>query len=236
MSATVVLVHGAFHGAWCWSFVEKGLVERGVETRAVDLPGHGQSPLPLCGLREDAAAVGRVLRDCAGPIVLCGHSYGGAVITEAVEPGMPVAELVYLAAVVPDVGESFETGVPEMIEAPIASSLVAGRAEGSFEVDPERAGEIFYHDCDAALAAWAVSQLGPHGLDTLQARVTRAPWRELPSTYVVCEEDRTLAVAAQRRAAARCSRALAWRTGHSPMLSRPELLVALLVELAHSAG
>ncbi len=235
MSAAVVLVHGAFHGAWCWSFVAKGLAERGIEALPVELPGHGQSPLPLRGLRDDAAAVARVLGRCAGPVVLCGHSYGGAVISQAVEPGHRVAHLVYLAAVVPDIGESFATGVPEMLDAPIAASLLPGRAENSVEIDPERAGEIFYHDCDAELVAWAIAQLGPQGLENLSETVTRAPWRERPSTYVICEDDRTLAVDAQRRAATRCSRALRWPTGHSPMLSRPELVVELLAELAAAA-
>jgi pimeloyl-ACP methyl ester carboxylesterase len=235
MSATVVLVHGAFHGAWCWEWVAKGLRERGIEAIAVDLPGHGQSALPLRDLRGDAEAVERVLHTCRAPVVLCGHSYGGAVIGEAVEPAANVAHLVYLAAVVPDVGESFASGVPEIFDAPIAETLVPGRVENSVEVDRARAGEIFYHDCDAELVAWAVAQLGPQGFSNLSECVTRAPWRERPSTYVICDDDRTLDVGAQRRAAARCSRALSWPTGHSPMLSRPELVVGLLAELAEAA-
>jgi pimeloyl-ACP methyl ester carboxylesterase len=232
MSSKVVLVHGAFHGAWCWEAIVKGLAERDIEAIAVELPGHGQSSLPLRDLRGDAEAVARVLRSCREPVVLCGHSYGGAVIGEAVEAAHDVAQLVYIAAVVPDVGESFASGVPEIFEAPIAASLLPGEAEGSFEVDPERAGEIFYHDCDAELVAWAVAQLGPQGFSNLEDCVSRAPWRERPSTYVICEDDRTLDVAAQRRAATRCTRALTWPTGHSPMLSRPELVVELLAEIA----
>ena len=82
-SAIVVLIHGAWHGAWCWDRVVPQLETAGVPTVAVDLPGHGASTEPLGDLYTHAAFVRDLLDGIDGPIVLCGHSYGGAVISEA---------------------------------------------------------------------------------------------------------------------------------------------------------
>ncbi len=79
----VVLVHGAWHGAWCWAAVQAELDGRGLASLAVDLPGHGASTLPFTDLAGDAAHVADVVARAARPVVLVGHSYGGAVIGEA---------------------------------------------------------------------------------------------------------------------------------------------------------
>ena len=80
---TFVLVHGAWHGAWCWDHVSPLLSAAGFEVVCLDLPGRGQNTEPLADLHGDADAVTSVLDAVAGPVVLVGHSYGGAVITEA---------------------------------------------------------------------------------------------------------------------------------------------------------
>ena len=112
MPATIVLVHGAWHGAWCWDRVVEGLAARGVDVVAVDLPGHGASRQPLGDLHGDAAVVGRALDALDGPAVVCGHSYGGAVISEGAAGHPNVRHLVYLAALMPDAGESCSTSIP----------------------------------------------------------------------------------------------------------------------------
>src|SRR3954470_8178352 len=105
MSATVVLVHGAWHGAWCFDRVLPLLEKAGVSAVAVDLPGHGADPGPVTDLHGDADRVRSALDGIAGDAVLLGHSYGGAVITEAgVHPA--VRHLVYLCALALDAGES----------------------------------------------------------------------------------------------------------------------------------
>lgn len=231
MDATVILVHGAFHGAWCWTRVLKALSARDVPAVALDLPGHGASDKPLGGLAEDAAELRALLRRCGGPVVLCGHSYGGLVITEAADASGRLDHLVYLAAMVPDVGESLVDCVGDPELAPISRAFRPS-AHGALVMDAAQAGELFYHDCDPGLARWAVSRLGPHHPASLTAPVTRAAWRGAASTYVVCCDDRAVDARAQERWAKRCRRTLRWPTGHSPMLSRPELLADLLAELA----
>jgi pimeloyl-ACP methyl ester carboxylesterase len=233
--ATVVLVHGAFHGAWCWSRVVAGLGARGVPAVALDLPGHGASPSALGGLADDAACVRAELEAWAEPVVLCGHSYGGAVISEAADAEGPVRHLVYLAAVPADAGESLVGALPAESTARMSAALLP-RADGSVSVDPERAVELFYQDCDAELARWAVGRLGPQRPESLLAPVTRAAWREIESTYVVCERDAAIDSGAQQRLARRCSRRVSWPTCHSPMLSQPARVVELLAALAREVA
>ncbi|HEV2309230.1 MAG TPA: alpha/beta fold hydrolase, partial [Acidimicrobiia bacterium] len=110
MAATVVLVHGAWHGAWCWDYVVERLRANHVEALAIDLPGHGTSTEPLGDLSVDAAALRSVLDDLEDAVV-CGHSYGGAVISEGAADHPAVRHLVYLAAIVLDVGESCSASV-----------------------------------------------------------------------------------------------------------------------------
>jgi pimeloyl-ACP methyl ester carboxylesterase len=235
VKATVMLVHGAFHGAWCWKRVAEGLEAAGIPVAALDLPGHGESSEGLGGLAEDAEFVGQALARCKGPVVLCGHSYGGVVITEAAAEGSGVEHLVYLAAAVPDVGESMVDAIPELMEAPLMAALDF-RSDGTSVIDPERAAEVFYEDCDEATVRWALSQLGPEESGSFLGTATQAPWRKLATTYVVCADDAAIPASAQHRLAQRCNERHVWDTSHSPMLSQPDLLVELLGELASRSG
>ena len=110
MPSTVVLVHGAWHGAWCFDRVVPLVQAAGVPVVAIDLPGHGRDPGPLTDLHGDATRVVATLDGIKGPVLLLGHSYGGAVITEA--GGHPaVTHLVYLCALALDGDESCAAAV-----------------------------------------------------------------------------------------------------------------------------
>ena len=109
----ILLVHGAWHGAWCWATLQAELDRRGLPSYAVDLPGHGLSTLPLGDLHGDAGHVASVLAGFDDEVVLVGHSYGGAVVTHAAGSAQAVADrvshLVYLTAFALDDGESVWT-------------------------------------------------------------------------------------------------------------------------------
>ena len=229
MAATVVLVHGAWHGAWCWDQVLDGLAGRGVPAIALDLPGHGASREPLGDLATDAAALRAVL-DGLDAAVVCGHSYGGAVISEGGEH--PAARhLVYLAAILLDVGESC-AATAAVAEPGGATSQLDGAIQaaddGTVTLDPAVAPGALYHDCAPADVERALEHLGPQLYASLTTPATHAAWRQVPSTYVVCSEDRAIVASMQRQLAARAGTVLEWPTSHSPFLSRPDLVVEVL--------
>ncbi len=233
MAATMVLVHGAWHGAWCWGKVLDGLARRQVPAVAVDLPGHGDSPEPLGDLYGDAAHLVSVLDGIPGAKVLCGHSYGGAVITQAAVGRTDISRLVYLAAFCPDTGETV-LGLAQSTEdrGRLGEAMRPGAQAGTFELDPDAAVAALYADCDPPDVAWAVERLCPQPVATFTQAVTGAPWRSIPSTFVVCTRDEAIAPSLQRRMAERCTTTVELASAHSPFLSVPDAVVDVLAGVA----
>ncbi|HEV3354326.1 MAG TPA: alpha/beta hydrolase [Acidimicrobiales bacterium] len=233
MTATLVLVHGGFHGAWCWERVTELLGQSGVPFVAVDLPSSGAHAVPPGDLHTDARAVTDVVEAIDGEIVLVGHSYGGAVITEAgLHP--KVRHLVYITAMQLDEGASCITATPG-VDAPvteIAAALQPGEDPTMVVLDPAIAGPAFYSDCDDATLEWAVSRLVPQPMETMTQCPERIAWRHCESTYVVCAADRVVHPIVQRALAGRATHCLEWGTGHFPLLSRPDLVAELLSRIA----
>jgi pimeloyl-ACP methyl ester carboxylesterase len=237
---TVVLVHGAAHGAWAWDRVVPGLRAAGLDAVALDLPGQGDDPGPILDLHGDAARVREVVAEIDAPVLLVGHSYGGAVITEA--GTLPnVARLVYLAAL--PLTEEETCGSAAAADPRVAAldhrerpDLAAGfRTSDDHTVvrfDPELAATCFYNDCTPDVTSWAVSRLGEQSLLALRQTPVAVAWRTIPSTYVVCSSDLAIHPGLQRILAERCTESTEWPTGHSPFLSHPDLVVELLTELA----
>ncbi len=166
-------------------------------------------------------------------MVLCGHSYGGMVISRAASGRDDVDRLVYLCAV--QVADDAEMAAI-MQPTPLMEHLVHGD-DGSLAVDPEHAAADFYHDCAADVADASVAKLRPmpSGVDTdamSGADVPPPAWTQMPSTYVVCTDDRAVHPDTQREMAKHADDRVVWDTSHSPMLSRPDLVADLLAALA----
>lgn len=226
----LVLVHGAFHGPWCFDALLAPLRERGIAVTAPELP--------LSSLAEDVAAVRNALDRLAaeptgrnpGPVVLLGHSYGGAVVTAAGDHPA-VASLVLLAALAPDDGEPPNGGPVEIAESFL--SALRGRPDGSLEVDAARAAELFYPDAPPTAAAAAVRRLRPGNTGRPGERIERAAWRLRPVDYVVCTGDPIILPDAQRALAARTGATVHQMPGdHSPFIARPDALAELLARIA----
>jgi pimeloyl-ACP methyl ester carboxylesterase len=240
----VVLVHGAWHGGWCWERVVDRLSAAGVGAVAVDLPGHGRDPGPPGDLHHDAARVRDVLDGVDGPVVLVGHSYGGAVITEAgCHPA--VGHLVYLCALALDGDETCTSAAAvEATAAQIShegrpnlgSGLIPDDQGAAVTLEPSVATACLYNDCDPDTVDWAVARLGPQPLVTLQQTPAAVAWRTKPSTYVVCADDMAIHPDLQRILAKRCSHSIEWDSGHSPFLSQPDQVAGTLRELAISVA
>lgn len=230
-AATVVLVHGAWHGAWCWERVLPLLAEHGVPAVTVDLPTCDESN-DVATFEDDAETVRKALDAVDGDVVLVGHSYGGMVITAACAAvPQSVRRLVYLAAFMPDTGESPVTLIAtSATPAPILAALRTTDAGRSY-VSPESVRDIFYNDCDDQTAAEAcarVSTMRP----AFEPAGAAIPWRTAPSTYVIANRDGAIPPDVQQRMSQRAGERLEWATGHSPFLSRPDLVAELLVRLA----
>ena len=226
-AATIMLVHGAWHGSWCWDQVRRLLEDGGIATAAVDNPSVTR---PGSDLRADGDNLRTALDAISGPVVLVGHSYGGAVITDAgTHPN--VEHLVYLTAFALDAGESvMQNELQGGEEMKLGESL---QFDGDvLSVDPARVVEFFYHDCAPDVADAAAARLKPMSLAAMGGIPRGVAWRDVPSTYVVCTDDRAIPVALQRSCAARIGEVVELPTSHSPFLSRPDDVARVLAALA----
>ena len=215
--ATIVLVHGAFVDGSTWRAVYDLLVGDGFHVAVVQNP-----TLSLTG---DVAETRRVVDARDGPVVLVGHSYGGAVITEA---GMhdKVAALVYVAAFAPDEGETVRAlvGDPAGPGSPIVEV-----AEGIWCQDRAGFHSSFGADLATEDAAFLADAQLPWGEDAMAEPVTNPAWRGKPSWYLVATEDRVIPPAAQRAMAQRAgATTIEVAASHAVYMSRPDTVAALI--------
>lgn len=236
-AATVVLVHGAGAGGWTWELVAEELDALGVPHVEPDLPTVGENVDPALTVHADATHVRAVLNGLSGPTVVCGNSYGGVVITEAAAGHPDVTRLVYLAAFMPDAGENL---VDLLVTSSTPESMTAARFRegGLVEFDPELEKALAMHQAAPEVAARAVARLRPMSLTAPDPpHVSGVAWRGIPSTFVVCTEDRSIFPSAQRRwANQRATDAVEWPFDHCPQLSHPAEVAALLAKLAGTAA
>jgi len=226
---TFGLVHGAGHGAWCWERLIPELAARGHRAVAVDLPCED----PEAGARRYAEIADAAL-PAADDLVLVGHSLGGLTIP-IVADRRPVRALVFLCAVLPTFGASLDDAVKRDLGM-YAPGYAAhpGRVsspDGSTSwKDLESAAEVFYHDCAPADARWAWSRLRPQSAAPRREVCPLTAWPAARRISIYTRDDRAIApIWAERAARERLGvepRAL--DGGHSPFLSRPAALAALL--------
>lgn len=224
---TFLLVHGSWHGPWCWDLLRSALERRGQTAVAVDLPSCGTDPARLGTYADDACVVADAAALVDGDVVVVGHSYGGAVVSEAAFGGN-VRRLVFLCAFMPDTGRSYVSYLPPGPLPP----YVGLRDDGTFSVPDGQAHEHFYADCAPDLSAWATVRLRPQSQTVLGPSVTAASWRSKPSTYIVTTQDRALPPDFQRMFAAQADEVREFASSHSPFLSRPDDLADLLISIA----
>ncbi|WP_424889364.1 alpha/beta hydrolase [Streptomyces sp. XH2] len=224
----LLLVHGAWHRSWCWEKVQAVLATRGWRTRAVDLPSavpEGASGR-LPGVSDDARVVREAIDGVDGPVVVVAHSYGGTPVTQATAGATNVVHIVYLTAFQLDAGESTFSvlGIPHAPDA----------VEGAYP-PPENGSDTLYGDVPQTVRDEALARLVPQSARSFTEPVTRAGWHTLPSTYIVCDDDRSLSPSDQERMAERAGTVRHLPGGHSPFLAAPEELATLLTEIAGSA-
>ncbi|GEM33098.1 hypothetical protein NN3_41050 [Nocardia neocaledoniensis NBRC 108232] len=219
---TIVLVHGFWGGAAHWSKVIVELNRRGVtQVRAVENP--------LTSLADDAERTRKMVAQVDGPVVLVGHSYGGAVITEAGD--LPnVVGLVYIAAFAPDAGES--PGAITEQQPPAAVAAIAPDSDGYLWIARDEFHDSFCQDLTADEAlVMAVTQKAPLG-STFGDTVTAPAWKAKPTWYQVSTEDRMIHPDNERRMAERMNprKIVELAASHASLASQPGPVVDLIEE------
>ncbi len=221
--ATVVLVHGGFVDGSGWQGVYEALTADGYRVAVVQNP--------TLSLEDDAAATRLVIDGLDGPVVLVGHSYGGAVITEAGNHEK-VTSLAYIAAFAPDKGESVNTLIAGFPADGPQPPILPPR-DGFLFLDRDKFHASFAGDLPAGQAAFMADSQVPWGVNALGGTITEAAWRTKPSWYLLTTEDRMIPPPAQH--------AMAERTGatvsevpasHSVYVSQPKAVASLLKQAA----
>ena len=232
---TVVLVHGAFADASHWSAVIAELQARDVPVLA--------PPNPLRGLAEDAAYIASYVDQIDGPVLLVGHSYGGAVISVAGAAIGSAVGLVFVAAWVLDEGESFADVADAFPATPLGDALRpstypspdGGRAV-ELTVAPEHYRAAFAADLPAAATAVAAVSQRPWAA-IFEERAAAAAWKTLPSWAVVATEDQAIHPDAERHMARRAgSTPIEVAASHSIALSQPQVVAELVLDAARHAS
>jgi pimeloyl-ACP methyl ester carboxylesterase len=234
-----VLVHGAWHGGWCWEPVIAELEAAGHSVQAPDLPGSGEDPTALEDVTLDAYArrICEVLGAEEEPAVLVGHSMGGIAVTQAAERCPErIASLVYVAAFLPGDGQTLVdlAGLPEGAGDKVQPNMVVAGEPAAITLSDEAAREAFYGLCDKEQTAWALERLRPQALAPFVTPVTLdGASAGLSRAYVLCTEDQAIPAPLQRRMSSERATGpvVELETDHSPFLSRTSELVALLERL-----
>ena len=225
--ATAVFVHGGWHDGWSWHLVRALLDQRGVPSVALDLP--------MTTLDADAAVLRAALDGLGGDAVVVAHSWGGNVATLGASGAPNVRHLIYLAAVLTEAGHPTlaPSAVPKGRET--MRSKVVIDAGATTEIDRAASLEVFYPDVEPSLARQAAARLRPFqkaGYAVIETDAVAA-WRMIPTTYVVCTEDRMIHPDTQRdMAAAAGAEVIEWASSHSPFLSHPGLVADLVARWA----
>ncbi|HEY4095875.1 MAG TPA: alpha/beta hydrolase [Baekduia sp.] len=228
-----VFVHGACvkDGAWWWHRTAELLAKQGVASEAPALPSCGETggrtDAQGPGLADDVAAVRKILTASDEPTVVVAHSYGGIVTAEAAAGIEAVRHLLLVSSYLPEIGQSLSSFGGEE-PAPFLDIDPEG---GTFTVRSDALAETFLQDCDPEIQREAMNKTARQSLAVLGQPVQAAAWQHVPSTYLVCAQDRGTPADRQREFAGRAASTVELDAGHHPFLSQPAAVADLIVGL-----
>jgi pimeloyl-ACP methyl ester carboxylesterase len=231
----VVLVHGAFADSSSWNGVIERLQAKGVPVKAV--------AVPLRGLTIDSAYVAGVFGETEGPVVAVGHSYGGAVISNAAKNAKNVVGLVFVAAFAPDEGERLGEVTPTSKDAVLGDALVpqhypnGGGSAVEFAIDPEKFHQAFAADLPEEQAAMMAVTQRPIAELAFSEAATAPAWKDVPSWTVVATRDKAAGTDLVRSMAERAGANITDIDGsHVIMVSQPEAVTDVILAAVDSAS
>ncbi len=241
--STFALIHGGWHGAWCWLRVAELLENLGHRVIAPDLPGHGADSTPLTARPYElyVPRVCEVLDSLEDLAIVVGHSSGGMVISEAARRRSErIRSLVYLSAFLLPMGKTPRDLMKMDNESILQACLEIDLEKGVSVVKTECARSVFYEDCSDEVARWAIRQLQPEPLirpsPSTSEAVNGASLTRIPRFYIECLRDKALGPRTQRwmYTESPCDAVYSLPTGHSPFLSAPAALTQYLLEIDDS--
>ena len=223
---TVLLIHGAWADGSSWSKVIPLLEAKGLHVVAVQIP--------LTSFADDVAATQRAIALEDGPVLLVGHSYGGAVITEAGNDPK-VAGLVYVSAVAPDHGES-TLGLISSVATPIGSELRPDKS-GFLKLTPKGVAEDFAQDLSAKEIEVLTATQVPVNVAAMKGEVTTPAWKSKPSWYIIAANDRAISPDLEASLAKKIGATTTTVTSsHVIMLAQPSKVAAVIFDAASKTG
>jgi len=236
--STYVLIHGSWHGAWCWYKIIPLLEQAGHTAIALDLPGHGRDWTPArdITMQSYVDSICKILDAQSEPVILVGHSRGGIVISQTAERRPEkIKTLVYLAAYLIPNGEAMLPTALSDTESLIASNFVLNEAEGFHMLKQEVFRTALYADCSAEDVALATALLTPEPNAPVATPLILSDenFGRVVRVYIETLQDRGVTPSLQKKmyTATPCQRVISMETSHSPFLSAPEKLVSHLISL-----
>jgi pimeloyl-ACP methyl ester carboxylesterase len=236
--STYVLVHGAWHGGWCWHKIVPRLRAEGHTVVAPDMPGHGHDSRPIAPVTLDDI-VGQIHETIDAqdePVILVGHSYGGAMITQAAEQRSDkIKSLVYVTAFLLDQGQSVMNLAEQDSDSRLTGQVDVSPKGDTMTVKPQVVRDCFYAQCSDEDVAYSLPRLGPEAISGLRTpmQTSAESFGRLPRYYVECLKDNAISPSLQKKlyTALPCERVFSLDTDHSPFFSAPDALARILTSV-----
>jgi len=227
-SVTAVLVHAAWFDGSSWNKVASQLQKKGFNVVSAQIP--------LTSLSDDVTVVRRILKRQTDPVILVGHSYGGAVITAAGAGDPNVKALVYVAAIVPDEGETVGEVFQRVAPHPKAPQLQPDE-DGFLWLQADAFRNAVMHQASPAEIALTAVVQKPIALKCLGEAISKPAWKEKKSWFLIAEDDRMVSPATQQFLAERMgAKVVSLPLDHAPLISQPETVVKVIIDAAESSA
>jgi pimeloyl-ACP methyl ester carboxylesterase len=234
--ASYILIHGAWHGGWCWEKVAGLLRAQGHEVQVPDLPGHGDNAKPFAEvkLQDYLDGVMAVVKTCTHPPILVGHSFAGMLLTSLAAnfPGQ-FSRLIYVAAYVPYSGDSLLSLSEKFSATGLSPELVVDKKNHQLRLKTENLDKLLYNCATPTAQSWAIAQVSAEPLAPLATAVKFSDFNyaSVDTLYILCGYDEAIRRVDQQWLAERTQGSVvSLPSDHCPFLSMPEKLAWLLME------
>ena len=222
MSAPIFLVHGAWHDGAGFSMLQEELSKIGIPSQTVELASVARADQPIDDMYRDAELVRKTVDEIDSDCYVLAHSYGGLPVTEGLVGAKNVKGLIYLTAFVLDKDETLFAACGSV------DPIWWRRNQENTRLTADNPVEIFYNTTSQPLAQEVAERLRTQSLEAFNQPMRNVAWKSIDSTYIICEKDNAIPLVAQEGMSQRCTRAVRMNTDHSPFLSAPQELAALI--------